>query len=61
MSRLKKLSGGDREAAIQAGPQHASFRSVKRIEDCDAKCRVDFDVTFHFDLVERIIPLSEAI
>src|SRR5215470_16624928 len=33
--KKRNQSGGDKETAIQAGPQHASFRSAKRIEDCE--------------------------
>ncbi len=34
---------------IQLARSHASFHSMKRIENCNARYRLDFAMTFHFD------------
>jgi hypothetical protein len=35
---------------IATGRSRAAFHLVKRIEDCNARCRLDSGAAFHFDL-----------
>ena len=35
--------------SIQLVRSHVPFRLVRRIENCNARCRLDFDMTFHSD------------